>query len=309
MLSAARHLTSQGNMVRSLGNIAVEALLRRFRPSESGLCVVPGREIRVRVPSPPRALVRDFLRFVGTEPQRYTGVIPPHLFPQWGLPVALQALHGCGYPLERMVNGGCRLASNGPLSLGEPLTVRARLEQVDDNGRRAVLRQRVVTEQDSRPNALVADVYGIISLPRGRSTGKLPSKPKEPVRVPTEAQLLSQWTLRRQDGRVFAFLTGDFNPVHWSSPYARAMGFERTILHGFASMARVFAALEGALEPRKLKVLDLRFTRPVNLPGRVAVYLDADRVFVGAQGEQANVSGSFVATNPDRPLRLASTQS
>jgi acyl dehydratase len=121
--------------------------------------------------------------------------------------------------------------------------------------------------------------------------------------------LLSQWTLRRQDGRVFALLTGDFNPVHWSSPYARAMGFKTTILHGFASMARVYAALEAALGPRKLEVLDLRFTRPVTLPGRIAIFLDADRVFVGAQGEQANVSGSFVATNPDRPLLLPSTQS
>ena len=61
-------------------------------------------------------------------------------------------------------------------------------------------------------------------------------------------QRLERWVESRA-GLEFAFLTGDFNPVHWVRRYARAAGFASPILHGFAMMARTMESLGRTLGP------------------------------------------------------------
>lgn len=290
MLTPARHLVHQRSMLVSLGNVAVDSVLDRFKPAPRA-GAVPGHELSARVAAPPAALIDDFLKHIGADLSRYAAVIPPQLFPQWGLPLALQALRGCGFPLVKMINGGCRLESNAPLRRGEDLTVRARLTSVNDDGRRAVLCQRVVTEQPGAPNALVAEVYGIVRAPAARA--RVAQGTREPAHLPASARKLEDWTLEREAGLDFALLTGDFNPLHWLLPYARAMGFGSTILHGFAAMARAYSGLERALSPQRLSVLDVRFVRPITLPARVSLFVDGERVFVGKAGEPVCVTGSF----------------
>jgi hypothetical protein len=291
MSSPARHLVHQRSMLVSLGNVAVDSVLERFRPS-SGAGAVPGRELSTRIAAPPAALIEDFSKHIGADAARYAGVVPPQLFPQWGLPLALRALRGCGFPLVKMINGGCRLESNAPLRRGEELTVRAHLASVSDDGRRAVLCQRIVTEQPGTPSALVADVYGIVRAPQGPGASASPAK--QPVYLPASARKLEDWALEREAGLEFALLTGDFNPLHWLAPYARAMGFRSTILHGFAAMARAHSGLERALS-RHLRVLDVRFVRPITLPARVSLYVDGEAVFVAAPGEPVYMTGSFAS--------------
>src|SRR5688572_7519424 len=108
MPSPARHLVQQRAMILSLGVVAVDSVLGRLRPGIRRAAAVPGPEVALLVPSPSDGLIDDFLRHVGGDPAEYDGVIPPHLFPQWGLSLALRALRGCGYPLVKMINGGCR---------------------------------------------------------------------------------------------------------------------------------------------------------------------------------------------------------
>jgi hypothetical protein len=293
MLTPARHLVHQRSMLVSLGNVAVDSVLERLKPTQHA-GVVPGPELSARVAAPPDALIEDFLRHVGADPSCYAGVVPPQLFPQWGLPLALQALRGCGFPLFKMINGGCRIESNAPLRRGQELSVRARLTSVSDDHRRAVLCQRVVTEQSAAANALVAEVYGIVRAPAARVL--VAQSTRQPVYLPASADKLEDWTLEREAGLDFALLTGDFNPLHWLWPYARAMGFRSTILHGFAAMARAYSGLERALSPRRLSMLDVRFVRPITLPARVSLYVDGERVFVGTAGEPVYMTGSFSST-------------
>jgi hypothetical protein len=289
MLTPARHLVQQRNMLLSLGNVALGSLFERLRPPRQGESSLPGPEVWELVKAPSQELIEDFLRHVHASSAAYAGVVPPPLFPQWGLAVALRTLSGRGFPLVRLLNGGCRLQSNAALRRAEPLMVRARLESVTDDGRRAVLRQRIVTEQEGAPDALVAEVYGII--PNSKTRGPRNAKPA--LELPTEAQKIEDWALPRDAGLKFALLTGDFNPLHWLRPYARAMGFPGPILHGFDAMARAHAGLERVVAPRTLRVLDLRFVRPIVLPTQLSLFIQGERVFVGRVGEPPYLSGSF----------------
>jgi hypothetical protein len=280
MLETVRHLAEQRRMLSSLGQVALGSLLARLRPAESR-----SSEVTRRVLGPSRALIEDFLRHVGADPVRYADDLPPPLFPQWVLPVALQALAGSGYPVIKMLNGGCRLERRAALRRGEPLGVRAQLLQASEDERRIVLHQRIVTEQAGAPDALITDLYGIIR------TGARSAKARPPL--PVTAREVERWQLTKRAGFEFALLTGDLNPLHWAWPYARALGFRGTLLHGFSAMARSYVALERELSPRRLRVLDVRFVRPLVLPAEVGLFVDGERFFVGRRGEPAYLMGSY----------------
>jgi acyl dehydratase len=211
------------------------------------------------------------------------------LFPYWGLPVALRALRGRRFPLLKLVNGGCRLQQQAPLLRDRELTVRARLMSVTSDERRTVLCQRIVTEQAGTPDALTADVYAVVRS--RRPSGPAKRKPLEPL--PEAARELEAWQLPRDAGLRFALLTGDVNPLHWLPPYARLLGYEGAILHGFAALARAHAGLGRAFGRGRVSLLDVRFVRPIPLPARLSLYVDGSRLFVAAKGQDPCMTGSF----------------
>jgi acyl dehydratase len=310
MAVSNKHVLQQGPVLATLGRAAITAFrqsldARLGRAAPSGMPPIPSAEIHETILPRPNDLVRDYVRNVGGDPSAYKGIVPPHLFPQWGFPLQARTLEGLPYPLVRVLNGGCRLEMNAPLPADQPLEVRARLEDVYDNGRRAVIHQRIVTGTIEVPEAVVAHLYAIVPLsPPGlpKTTNGKPNgaAKKDVVRVPEHAEELQRWRIGTQAGLDFAKLTGDFNPVHWVRPYARAFGFRSTILHGFATMARAIEGLQRTMfsgSVHMLRVVDVKFTKPLVLPAKVGLYVDGDQIFVGdAPGGPAYLAGTFTRT-------------
>lgn len=303
---ALRHLVSQRKVIVAMARMAGEDLLAGDSRRADADGSLPGPSLIERVPAPSRALVRDYVRAVGGDPATYLGqdraTLPPHLFPQWCVPLAARALCGLPYRVTRMLNAGCRLVVNAALPLDAELTVRARLVGVEDDGRRALLHQRVITGTPAAPEALVADLYEVVPSVRPASSGARSDANKSVVTVPATARELAVLRVRPRDGLAFSLLTGDFNPVHWLRPYARAFGFSGPILHGFALMARTMEALARALyagDVRRISVFDVRFARPLPLGVEVGLYLDANgrSIFAAdAPGGRPYLFGSFEET-------------
>ncbi len=305
MALPTKHIRSQGATLAMLGATAFEAARRAITgkvPSDLG--ELPGPEIHATLPPRPRDLIRDYARWCGGDPNSYKHTIPPHLWPQWGFPLAGKAISKVPYPLHKVLNGGCRTEVNAQLANDEPLEVSARLLSVDENERRVVLESEVVTGTAANPRAIVATMYAIVPLgkPGGSKSG---GKKPEPERVPLDAEELARWKIPSNAGLSFAMLTGDFNPVHWIPPYARAFGFRNTILHGFGSMAK---AWEGLVRSRyggstnSIRVFDVKFTKPLVLPAKVGLYLQAtddpavDRFWLAvAPGASPYLSGTVRA--------------
>jgi acyl dehydratase len=295
-------------VIASLGQTALSALLQRVTNSSGRTPSVPGPEIRATLSPRNADLVRDYVRHVGGDPGAYRKTLPAHFFPQWGFPLASKTLVGIPYPLMRVLNGGCRLEIRQPLPADEELLVTAQLEDIDDNGRRVVLRQKVVTGTKRAPEAVVGYFYAIVPLAAGKKvedqSGKTKQEERKGSRVPDEASELAYWRIPANAGLDFALLTGDFNPVHWVRPYARAFGFKSTILHGFSTMARAVEGLNRALfagDVNRLKSIDVKFTKPLVLPANLGLYLHGDQVYVGtAKGGPAYLVGNF--TTVDRSV-------
>lgn len=305
MAVSTKHVLQQGPVIKTLAGVAWAALRQGSAGASDGSFATPGEELIGLVDPLPVGLVRDYIRHVGGDPSSYKGLLPAHLFPQWSFPLASQTLRGVPYPLFKVLNGGCRLQIHEHLPTGTPLRARARLEGIDDNGRRAVLHQRVVTGTDQTPNALTADLYAIVvhdKKTREQNGIRAETKKKDKARIPHDAEELARWKLRADAGLDFAKLTGDFNPVHWVRPYAKAFGFRNTILHGFSTMARTIETVQRTLfagSIHALKSIDVQFTEPLVLPHKVGVYLgettdEGRKVYVGdAPGGPAYLVGSF----------------
>jgi len=293
MALPTKHIIHQRHVIASLGGTALAAIVQGLRKNGKPARApqTPGPELRQTIAPRSPSLIKDYVVHVGGDPSAYRGVVPPHLWPQWGFPLAAKTLKGIPYPMAKVLNGGCRMEVNRPLPADEALTVTARLEDIDDNGVRAVIHQKVVTGTKSAPEAIVGHLYAIVPL--AKSNGA----PKQKARVPETATELAYWKIPQDAGLAFAMLTGDFNPVHWVRPYAKAFGFQSTILHGFSTMARAIEGLNRSLlagDTRQLSVFDCKFTRPLILPARVGLYVEGSNVYVGnALGGAAYLVGTY----------------
>lgn len=109
----------------------------------------------------------------------------------------------------------------------------------------------------------------------------------------------------------YAGVSGDFNPIHVDPQFAKAVGFERNILHGLCTMAFVAKACTDVAEgdPRALKKLRARFASPVLVEQAVTIEgkrrLDADgattyEIEVASDSGQTVISNCLAEVEPDR---------
>lgn len=306
---SSRYVFQQGPMLATLGKTAARALAQRVRPHKNATLITPGPEIKRTFAPVPSALLDAYIAHVGGDPRAYRGIVPPHFFPHWAMPVAAETIKNLPYPIMRVLNAGCRLQVNAMMPRAKPITARAHLANIEDDGTRAVITQRVVLETEDTPSALIADIYAYVPLKRpnganGKSTAQSNGAARrEKPRVPQGAHEIDFMKLSADAGLSFAKLTGDFNPIHWLPAYAKTAGFRNVILHGFGTFARCYESLNRGLlggDVRKLQLLDAKFTRPLVLPHAVGVYVHGREVFVGDGVEgPAYMTGRF-ETGEDR---------
>lgn len=276
MAVATRHVLSQGKVLRALAGVALGGLRPSGKPSPAS---VPGPWIQAELPPLPPRLVADFVASQGGTLAVHGGNLPASLFPQWALPLAARAMAPLPYRLSRALNGGCRIVQRQPLPAGERLLVRARLESVDDDGKRALITQTVITGTRSAPDALTTELRAYVPLAKRKDAA-----PRQPALVPARARELAFFAVPADAGLDFAKLTGDFNPIHWIPRAGRAAGFGGCILHGFSTLARALEVVDRELlggQPARLAIIDARFTRPLPLPARVGVYAHDGQLWVG----------------------------
>lgn len=279
----ARH---QRPVLRGMGELALAGLVPG--PLRGTPPTVPGEWIERRVPPIPDALLDAYAEHVGASRSTYAGSLPPHLFPHWAFPMSGELMRGLRYPLLRAVNAGCKLEVRGELPRGRELIVRGRLAAIDDDGRRAILTQRFTTGVEGATQLVAAEVRVFVPLSRKRREGA-DGPPKEAPRASVSARELGRFSAGAGAGWEFALLTGDFNPIHWARPWARASGFPSVILHGFGTFARAWeiASREGAL-----RSLDARFTRPLVLPAEARVLGEEKALWVVDGRDRVVMEGS-----------------
>ncbi|KPA13360.1 MaoC-like dehydratase domain protein [Candidatus Magnetomorum sp. HK-1] len=298
MSVSSKHILSQGPVIKALLKTAGTAMYSKLvTKNDMELSSLPGPVFTDTLQARKSDLINDYILNTGGQPGGYRGKIPSHMFPQWGVPILARTIQHLPYDISRILNGGVRFEINQDLQTDKPLFIKARLLDIDDNGKRAIFKQELITGNSAESNALVCQVTAILPLKEKEKKTRDDNKSKKQL-IPMNAREIDRWSLTSRSGLDFAILTGDFNPVHWIPAYARLFGFSNSILHGFSSMARAIESLNKVLwsgNTSQLKKFETRFVRPLLLPNTVSVFVDDNGgVFVGhSQGGVPYLIGNY----------------
>ena len=227
--------------------------------------------IRRRIAAPPARLVEHYIRWCGAA-GRYADELPPHMVSQWSLPLVSALLMRLPYRLTGIINQGVSMTLHGPLPRDTELLLEASVERIAHADGWARIEVLIVTGTARQARLVETRLHMRVRLPGARTSRSAPPRPPDPA-----WRTVGHWRADANDGLRFALLTGDFNPIHWCGPLARRSVFGGKVLHGFGSLARSYEMLA----PDSLRDIDVRFLRPVALPGQalavqLATETDAD---------------------------------
>lgn len=119
-------------------------------------------------------------------------------------------------------------------------------------------------------------------------------------REKSESDILVSSTARAGPAELvrYAGASGDFNPIHWDTEYARSFGFEGPIVHGMLMYHWVIWTLAGAIGSPEVLEARIRFSSPMLAGSRASIRVFEDFSFeIVEEGvtEDARSQGVLVA--------------
>jgi len=252
-------------------------------PGASLLPFVPGRsedvpDLELELPgvTPDPEKVAAYARVCGFALRDRLPPTYPHVL---AFPLHMAVMADSSFPFGAvgLVHVQNRLVQHRPIAIGEELMLRVRPTPLQRHpcGRTFGL----VTEAWSGRQKAWESTSTM--LRRGATPQQPADGPKTGARVtfsahrPVGAGLTpsAEWRLGGDLGRRYGAVSGDRNPIHMHSLTAKPLGFPSAIAHGMWTKARCLAALEGRLPDAF--AADVRFRKPIHLPGRVEFLSDA----------------------------------
>ena len=196
--------------------------------------------------------------------------LPPTYPHMLAFPLQMAVMADGGFPFGAvgLVHLENRIEQHRPIGIGEAMTIRVRPTKLQPHpkGKTFSLLTEVMAGGE------LAWESESTMLRRGKGEERAGDGEPFPT-LPAETPASAEWKLGGDLGRRYASVSGDRNPIHMHSLTAKPLGFPGAIAHGMWTKARCLAALEGRL-PEAFAV-DVRFRKPILLPGRVEFASDA----------------------------------
>jgi len=179
---------------------------------------------------------------------------------------------GLKYGLDRLLHGEQYLELTRPLPTSGTLSHRAKVKDIFDKGKNALVVNEVIT-YDQDGNQLARNEF--TSVIRGAGGWGGDRGPSAEVNVaPDRAPDAVVEDVIPANQALLYRLTGDWNPLHADPDFAKAFGFDKPILHGlctFGYAARnVLARFAPGGDPDFFKSIKVRFADSV-FPGETLV--------------------------------------
>ncbi len=179
---------------------------------------------------------------------------------------------GLNYSLDRVLHGEQYTEVLRPLPRKQALSHRARIKDIFDKGKNALVVTEVVS-YDEDGNELMKNQ--ITTFVRGAGGWGGDRGPSQDVNVPPERapdQVVEEAIPAHQ--ALLYRLSGDWNPLHADPGFAKAFGFERPILHGLCTFGyagrQVIQRFAPQGDPDYFKSVQVRFASVV-YPGETLI--------------------------------------
>lgn len=178
---------------------------------------------------------------------------------------------GLNYGFDRILHGEQYTEIKRPLPRKATLTHRARVKDIFDKGKNALVITEIKSYDESGEELIHNELTTVVrgaggwGGERGPSTDTNTAPERTPDAVVTEKISEGQALLYR--------LSGDINPLHVDPGFAKAFGFDRPILHGLCTFGYAARHVLGSFvkgDPRYFKSIKVRFSESV-FPGETLV--------------------------------------
>ena len=172
-------------------------------------------------------------------------------------------------PIDRtkLVHAEQGFTLHKPLPLQGPVRVSGKITGIFDKGSGALV-TTTADVVDAASGELLVETNSAVFI-RGEGGWGGDKGPAGPAAVPQRAPDIEVVCPTRTDQALLYRLSGDRNPLHSDPEFARRGGFDKPILHGMCTYGITSRVLVKALcggDPKRLKSMSARFTRPV-MPG------------------------------------------
>lgn len=277
--------------VPAQGSLLLKAVFSRKGKWKDGMSM-PRIEAVVEAVAPDAARLDAYRKVCG-----FQGDDVPVTFPHvLASPLHLAILTCPAFPLPAMglIHVRNRIVQHRAIRAEETLRVHIKVE-----GHRDV-RSGVEFDFVSTVSAGGETIWeSVTTLLHRRPVKKDGARPPKEAVVEAEAARTEEWKLPPDQGRRYARVSGDWNPIHLWPMTAKLFGFPRPIAHGMWTLARSAAALSPEA-PAFPSCLDVDFKRPVLLPGTVNLQAGPEgegRFFrlKDRKGEKTFLEGKWVA--------------
>ena len=221
--------------------------------------------VKARVIDIDAAWLRDYRQSVGAVDD---GCLPPAAPQVLAAPLHTAILGDARFPLPApgMVHVNNRIDELAAISATARLHVRASVEGHQQH-ERGVTFNIVTTVHVEGALVWTSTMTALV-----RTKTQATDKPKKTRETAASTATLSSSVVRvpADQGRRYARVSGDANPIHLTAITAKALGFPRAIAHGMWTLARTLSEVDDAL-PARPRRIDVRFVRPVLLPSSMVI--------------------------------------
>lgn len=202
-----------------------------------------------------------------------TGTVPLLYLHAMAMPLHMAILSHAQFPLRLLglVHWSNSIESLRPIANGEAVDMHCTLDGIHSTERGQSF--AIHTTLSSGGSVAWRETSTFLSPLARSKSGKNPAPDGA---EPDWGAPVAQWAVAGNAGRRFAGPSGDWNPIHVSAFTARLFGYPRAIAHGMFSAARCLALLQNGVSADAPLALDLRFKRPLLIPGQVALYTAQD---------------------------------
>lgn len=202
-----------------------------------------------------------------------TGALPPLYLHAMAMPLHMAILSHARFPLRLLglVHWSNQLESLRPIPSDAAMDMHCTLDGIESTERGQSF--TIHTTLSTGGSVAWRETSTFLSPLARSKSGK---KPAPDGCEPDWGAPVAQWAVAGNAGRRFAGPSGDWNPIHVSALTARLFGYPRAIAHGMFSAARCLALLQQGLPTDAPLALDLRFKRPLLIPGKVALHTAQD---------------------------------
>jgi len=178
---------------------------------------------------------------------------------------------GMNYGFDRILHGEQYMELKRPLPPHATLTHKAKIKNIYDKGRHAIVVTEIVSSDETGEPLIVNEVSTLV---RGAGGWGGDRGPQGDVNVPPERAPDASVTEKISDNQALLYrLSGDWNPLHVDPSFATAFGFQKPILHGlctFGYAARAVLKNFSKGDGRFFKAIRVRFSESV-FPGETLV--------------------------------------